>query len=316
MGQADPNLVPMLRQHAISRLFDPAASGTPDVANFASRWGRAQKEPLQGLLTPDQMQDLDELSSVSRAVNLKSNPSGTATVLQPVGEVKDLVSGAAEAGKGIGRLAMDAAAGHSVAGPVGAVAGPLVDTLGSKFVAERLTNPEATEAVMNHQPPIPVTTAVKNALQDAHPAVTAPLAAVTADSQSARDRFKQTRDAQPQAQPTPPGPVTPQEPQTAKDQFRNSWNARAGVSTPPNGGQVTSETTTEPNEVHDEAQQQNAVSAPPTPAPASTGVSSLRDEQGNTIYQAPEGATHEVLHPDDQSVLGHIVNGEYVPLSQ
>ena len=29
---------------------------------------------------------------------------------------------------------------------------------------------------------------------------------------------------------------------------------------------------------------------------------------------APEGATHEVVHPETGQVVGHMVNGEYVPL--
>jgi len=44
---------------------------------------------------------------------------------------------------------------------------------------------------------------------------------------------------------------------------------------------------------------------PPPDAPG-TPISSV---------MPPEGATHEVLSPDDMSVTGHIVDGQYVPLS-
>jgi hypothetical protein len=101
---------------------------------------------------------------------------------------------------------------------------------------------------------------------------------------------------------------------------------RGGVSTPPNGGQVLDTTASEPSDVHDVAKEQAALAAtgssgspaPGAPASGSSGgVVNLQDPSGRVIYrpgQAPEGATHEVIHPDGKTVLGHMVNGEYVPL--
>jgi hypothetical protein len=289
MEQADPDLVPMLRRQAIERQFDPAGNGTVDLRNFASRWGRAQKEPLEGVLTPEQMKDLNDLASVSRTVNMPVNPSGTATVLQPASEAGHLLS----AGTGMGLSTVGAATGAGFGGPLGAAignaAGTVADVVGKGIIAHRLIDPEATAAVMEHTPPTPMGTAIKNA------------AVGTVEN-------------------------LPQSAMKASLPAAQNQNQREGVSTPPNSGQVSDVTASEPNEVHNAAKEQAAMAAtgsagappPGGPAPGSSGgVVNLQDPSGNVIYrpsQAPEGATHEVIHPDGKTVLGHVVNGEYVPL--
>jgi hypothetical protein len=257
MEQADSSLVPMLRRQAIERQFDPAGNGTVDLRNFASRWNRAQKEPLQGVLTPDQIKDLTDLAGVSKTVNLPSNPSGTASVLQPASEAGQVL----RAGTNLGASTVGAATGAAVGGPLGAAAGTALgaaaDIVGKGLVARRLLDPDATAAVMEHTPPMPVTTAIKNAA--AETVKNLPQSALKAAPAAAQQATQKPED-------------------------------REGVSTPPPGG----------------------------PAPGrSGGVANLQDPSGNVIYrpgQAPEGATHEVLHPDGKTLLGHVVNGEYVPL--
>lgn len=271
MEQANPDLIPQLKRQAISRLFDPADNGAPDLGNFASRWTRAQKEPLRGVLDDDQMKNLNDLASVSRTVNFKSNPSGTAVASIPTGEASAATAGA------VGALL-----GH----PAGLVAAAPV---AADFIASRrMTNPAATASIMEGARPSageavagPVLSRVLN------PSDNAAAAAVAANQ-----------------------------------------NNREGISTPPNGGQVMDVTKAEPNEVHDEAAAQRQLAAglpggqnpPETPAaaPSAGGVSKLMDPSGKEVYNAaaPEGATHEVIHPDGQTVLGHVVNGEYVPLAQ
>lgn len=123
----------------------------------------------------------------------------------------------------------------------------------------------------------------------------------------------------------------------AMTQRRNAQGQVTGVSTPPNGGQVESVTQAEPNEVHSAAEEAAELkSLQPTPAPGPapnpppatpekpsdevtihTGASSsgqLDEPKPQARLEAPEGATHEVLHPETGAVMGHIVDGEYVPL--
>lgn len=321
MEQADPDLIPQLRRQAISRMFDPSGNGTPDLGNFASRWSRAQKEPLQGVLTSDQLQDLDDLASVTRAVNLKSNPSGTAVMMRPALEAGGLVSGL---GTGIGL----AAGGHPLIGATTAAL-PIAETVGSGAVASRLVNPEATAAVMEHAAPKPVSEAVSEAAQNFNPTQSAIVASMPASqpSLSTADKFRQMTDARRQAQPQPTTSTPTMQPSSTADKFRQTADQRRGVSTPPNGGQVISETTAEPNEVHDEAAAQRVMQAAEKPATTGPGFAGQSQRPAAlapaAVYtgssagvETPEGATHEVLHPDDHSLLGHVVNGQYVPLAQ
>ncbi|HUD75795.1 MAG TPA: hypothetical protein VMQ76_12045, partial [Terracidiphilus sp.] len=105
----------------------------------------------------------------------------------------------------------------------------------------------------------------------------------------------------------------------------------------PGGGVIGDVTRSEPNEVHNPVEEAEVMRQlnpgraeilPPEPVNQNGGVAALRDSSGKMIYRnstpgdqtqkpsltAPAGATHEVLHPDG-SVLGHVVDGQYVPLS-
>lgn len=307
--RADPDLMPQLQRQTMERLFDPAENGSADLRNFPSRWNRAQKEQLQGVLSPEQVKSLDDMASVSKVVHADSNPSGTAKTGQPVAEVGGLLAAASG-----GTTA--ALAGHPLAGAAG-VAIPLAEMGTGRAVASRMVDPAATEAVMKHAAPMPVSQATANVPANIPPAARAAEAAAVSGGQPNADTGAQTdRDRM-----------------LALSAQRA---ARQGVSTPPNGGAVTSVDTAEPNEVHDEAKAQAAIAAaapkpaglpgapPPDTAPPAnvhgadvyTGsqVPKAPGPDGVSAVEPPEGATHEVLDPDGKTVLGHVVDGEYVPI--
>lgn len=303
VGEAAPELLPQLRRQAVSRLLDPTEAGAPDLRNFSSRWNRTQNAPLNELLGDEGMQNLDDLASVSRTVNLPTNPSQTAVVLQPASEAGDLL-------KGAGGMATQIAGGATAGGalthenPVAIAAGatiPVAASVARGMVAKRLVDPDATAGVMAPRPPVPP---VKSAALPGEGAGVAAAGGTAAAAQSA---------------PKPPVPL---------DRRRQE-----GVSTPPNGGQVSSTETAEPNEVHD-AQKEATALAPPQEKPPSgepattppvakpepgdvmvrTGATSSGQPAPQAKLEPPEGATHEVLDKDGQTVIGHVVDGEYVPL--
>lgn len=320
MGNAEPNLIPALRRQTMDRLMDPAGNGEADLRNFPSRWNRSQSEPVAGVLTPDQVKALDDLAEVSRTVHADANPSGTAKVLQPVGELSGAVTAATT-----GLMT-----GHPVAAAV-----PVATMAAERLAAKRMVNPEATAAVMEHEKPPTVAETVKggaetpglvtsalNPVENPGKAAAGAAVAGGAAAQSTKDRFAQaTRQ---------------------RNAVPADANAREGVSTPPNGGQITDTGTAEPNEVHDPAkaaaemqkleqqdrarQASTAASAQPSApgpggnAPAMVRTGAVADDQGKQAtpspqakLEAPEGATHEVLGANGET-LGHIVDGEYVPL--
>lgn len=330
-GEAAPDLVSQLRRQAIERQLDPQGNGTPDLRGFATRWNRAANDPLEELLTPEQMQRMDELASVSRTVNLPSNPSQTAVVLQPAEEAGRLTGGATK----LGASAVGAAAGSGF-GPVGAAGGALAgaaaDSLVRGAMARRLVDPEATASIMEHEAPPPLKGAMRDAVstpgiltRSTEPAsspvsAAAATAASTGTSQDARDRFAQLT------------------------RRRNQAGGAEGVSTPPNEGQVSSVTSAEPNEVHDSAKEAAELQAEEQRGKGSVGAAGVpggnQPGQGVDVrtgasssgklgltdgapatpspqakLQAPEGATHEVLDKAGQTI-GHIVDGEYVPLEE
>lgn len=287
MEQADPQLIPQLQRQAISRLFDPSDNGNIDLRNFSSRWNRAQKEPLGGVLKPDQMQDLNDIASVARTVNLPSNPSGTAVVLQPAEEAGRLARAIPEGmAAGVG-AAGGAAVGGPVGAAVGAIAAPVAETLARGAIAKRLVNPDATEAAMMHTGPASVSSVAKHAATDVSPV----RGAVTAGAA-----------------------------------IGGNDDERSGVSTPPGGGEVSTVDRAEPNEVHDPAAAGSALQKLDSQKSGrleKTGKAPSEGLRPADVYagssasaEAPEGATHEVLHPDGQTVLGHVVDGNYVPLTQ
>lgn len=308
MEQADPTLLPQLRQQAVSRLLDPAANGFPDLRNFSSRWNHAQKEPLEGLLSEDHLKSLDDLASVAKTVNLPSNPSGTAVVLQPVHEASEIARGIGEAGAGF-------AAGH-VLGPVGGIAGALAMPVAERVVAKRFTNPQATESIMEGPRPSAIET-FKRA-RDAAGRVAAP-AADALGGTTAPDLIgtgSAIAPRAPAAQPTPTEPERDRQLATPKNPAPTA--PLTGVSTPPNGGQILDVNTSEPNEVHNEAEaaaEQMSPTSSGSEKPQASSVSVYWDPAHPETSAAPEGATHEVLHPETQKVIGHVVNGEYVPLN-
>jgi hypothetical protein len=333
LAQADPDLIPMLRRQAIERQFDPPGNGTVDLRNFATRFNRAEKERLSAVLTPEQANNLDDLAQVSRTVNLPSNPSNTATVLQPATEARNILEGASKgipALVGSGGAAVGAAAGGPVGAAIGAVAGPIATSLAQGAIAKHLVNPEATAALMEHPEPVPLSTALAKKFPEAAEAVGQLKAGDVAGGvgTAARAAAEGAIKGGMKAAPVAAQAQMPQ--QQEPDQ-------REGVSTPPGGGVIGDVTRSEPNEVHNPVEEAEVMRQlnpgraeilPPEPVNQNGGVAALRDSSGKMIYRnstpgdqtqkpsltAPAGATHEVLHPDG-SVLGHVVDGQYVPLS-
>jgi hypothetical protein len=139
-----PELAGQYQQQAISRLLDPNGDGTFDLKNLPSRLNRQNMEQLQGVLTPDQITDLQSLARTSKLVHADSNPSGTAKVAQPATEATALGYGALE---GMGRLA---------SGDIGGAAtrfAPLALPVAERATAKYLTNPERTAAAFEPSTP-------------------------------------------------------------------------------------------------------------------------------------------------------------------
>lgn len=309
---AAPELGPHLQQQTMARMLDPAGNGTPDLRNFASRWkDRSQKEDLRGVLTPQQMEAMSDLAGVARTVQADTNPSGTAKVGQPVGEL-------ATAGSAVGSAL---ATGHPLL-----AAAPIAALATERLASGRMVDPEATAALMEHPKPNLVDSLREGAKT---PGV---LDAVTQSTPMEAARAVAER---PLAATAAAAAAAGANPPTAKDRFREMTQQRQnmeGVSTPPNEGQVASTTTSEPNEVHDaakeaaslQASQQKPDSGGPATAPpmakpqpndvmVRTGASSSSQLGPQAKLEPPAGATHEVLGQNGET-LGHIVDGEYVPL--
>lgn len=330
MEQADPELVPQLRRQAISRLLDPAGNGTPDLQNFSARWKRTDDEPLENLLTPEQIQQLDAVSALGRTVQAKNNPSGTAVSMKPFLEAGSALSAGAAA-------VPTALMGHPgvAAATIGA---PVVENLAQYATSRSMNSPDVVRSVMEHEKPtlasMPdrLVEAVKEpglVTQPIRPAETVPGAAASA--LTAAGTVAATSGA---GQPT-------------RDRFAEMTKQRTanpeGVSTPPNEGQITSLTNPEPNEVHDAAKEAAILQEQQQHGQGTVGAGGASGVPGGNVsgkqavdvktgasssgklgidastpnpqskLEAPEGATHEVLGANGET-LGHIVDGEYVPL--
>jgi hypothetical protein len=144
IGTAAPELVPQLQRQTIARILSPAGNDVPDLQNLPSRLSRVQKEQLHGVLTPEQVGQLEDLGRVSRAVNYDSNTSGSAKVGQKVVEAGVIGSGLMRAGLGL--ISGDPAAVAEGAAPI-AYAGA------QRGVAKAITSPKVTDAVMKAAKP-------------------------------------------------------------------------------------------------------------------------------------------------------------------
>lgn len=317
--KADPTLIPQLQRQAMDRVLDPPGNGTPDLKNFPSRWKRAPNDPVAGLLTPEQIKDLDDLSSVSKIVNYDPNPSGSAKVGQKVAE-------AGAIGAGVARGVDLAVNGQPLRGALAATAGPGIIAT-SRGIAKWMVDPASTAKIMEHEAPTPLREALKTPIPGAGTAAMSMLAAEQTGQTDARDGIRAALDRKRAATTPAPASSTPA--------------SREGVSTPPNEGQVGSVAAAEPNEVHDESAAQTELQrlnagaeaakdlskiAPVTqPPPPGLGNADVYTGSGidkevpalgpQSSMEPPEGATHEVLHPETLDVMGHVVGGEYVPLS-
>jgi hypothetical protein len=134
------DVIPQLQRQTISRLLSPAGNELPDLKNLSSRFTRAQKEKLGAVLTPDQIQSLDDLARTARTVNYDANPAGSGKLAQ-----KNLELGAM--GYGLAKAAGGVLTGNPAA--IGEGLSPLAYPLAQRFSASKLTNPAFTESIMN-----------------------------------------------------------------------------------------------------------------------------------------------------------------------
>lgn len=331
LEQADPDLVPQLKRHALANLFDPSNNSIIDpskfdMKNFAKRWGKPDKELLSSLFNPDEMKKVDDLAEVSREVHANENTSGTSNVLQPVTEAKQLASGV------IGGTA-GAFAGGPVGAGIGAAAGPIIENAAKWRIAKAVNDPAVVESVMEHPKPMELKEAAKETVATPPPAAAGATAVGLAESQSPQaqqsnaDRMRELlarRNGAGQPQPASGQGA----PSTSGPQAGSTSAARQeGVSTPPNGGDVTTlePTAEERNLKPSEAATKPYINRNENQTGSRTGDSSgggviqLKNPQGQRVWPeqattVPAGATHEVLNPDGKTVVGHIVAGKYVPL--
>lgn len=146
-----PELERIIQRQKLERIFSPAGNTIPEWGTLTSRFNRSQKEMLRGILTPEQIQGLEDTARTSRVVNLDANPPGTAKVML-ANDKRRSVWRNGLAGAGVGLVA---------AGPVGAVKGFAVGS--AKSLAERgfeqiksktITSPEMVERVMAVKGPL------------------------------------------------------------------------------------------------------------------------------------------------------------------
>jgi hypothetical protein len=137
------DVIPQLQRQSMSRLLSPAGNDLPDLKNLPSRFTRAQKEKLSAVLTPDQIQSMEDLSRTSRMVNFDANPAGSGKLVQKAREAGILGGSISTGAAGLvtGNPALIASGAAGVAYPVA-----------SRLVAGKLTSQAFTESIMN--PPL------------------------------------------------------------------------------------------------------------------------------------------------------------------
>jgi hypothetical protein len=140
IGAAAPELLPQLQRQTMNRLLRPTGNELPDLKNLGARLSRAQKEQLAGVLTPEQIQSLDELGRTSKLVTFDANPSGSGKLAQKATEAGVL-------GSGLTRIAGGILTGNPAAVVEGAA--PLAVGGAQRIAASKLTNPAFTEKIMS-----------------------------------------------------------------------------------------------------------------------------------------------------------------------
>ena len=125
-----------LQRQTISRLLDPNGDGKFDLKNLPSRVNNQNAEKLQSVLTPQQTNELQNLSRTSRLVHADSNTSGTAKVAQPVVE-------GMEALHGLGGAALHLMSGNIPAALTSA-GRPIAEIGGMRMLSRYLTSPAKT----------------------------------------------------------------------------------------------------------------------------------------------------------------------------
>jgi hypothetical protein len=147
IGRQD--LVDQQSRQVASKLLNAPDNPAPDLRNFPTRFTRAPKPILEGSLSPEQIQDLGNLASVSRAVHADINPSGSGKLVQKVGEASAIPSAAFGA-------ATELATGHPVAAAATAAA-PVAGMAAQRGLANASTSPAVVDSLMAPRPPAPPT---------------------------------------------------------------------------------------------------------------------------------------------------------------
>lgn len=212
----DDTIVPQLQRQTIDRILNPAGNDLPDLQNLSSRFTRAQKDQLGGVLSPEQLDDLEKLARTSKVVNFDSNPSGTAKSMNPTIEAGSI--GAGVTGMAAGMLTGSPA-------EIATSAVPLAVSAGRTGIAKAMTSPGVTESLMGPRPPVP-------------PAKLSPVAVTQEVGAIGQNQSKQETPEEIRVGANATPPAVPKETET-----------REGVSTPPNDGQVLDVDKAEPNDV-------------------------------------------------------------------
>lgn len=139
-AHAAPELVPQLQRQTINRILNPAGNDVPDLRNLPARLAKLPKEQLNGVLNPDQVQQLTDMARISKVVHADINPSGTAKVLQSANEFGAIMSG-------LNYMGEELSNGRPVRALIG---GPsrMAAVAIKRPIASALTSPKFTEAVM------------------------------------------------------------------------------------------------------------------------------------------------------------------------
>jgi hypothetical protein len=137
------DVVPQLQRQTMSRLINPAGNDLPDLKNLPSRFTRAQKEKLNFVLTPQQMNQMESLGRTAQVSNYDVNPAGSGKLVQKSSERTAAFLGGIEA-----------TAGMLTGNPMAVAKGmaPAAWIPAARGIASKLNNSAFTDSIMN--PPL------------------------------------------------------------------------------------------------------------------------------------------------------------------
>ncbi len=332
------DLSAQLQRQTAERLMNKSGNAAPDLENFPAAWKRADKTKLAETLAPETMRELNNLASVSRTVNWKSNPSGTAVKMQPFMEAGSALSAA-------GAAVPTAVLGHPEAA-VAALAPPALELGAQHLAAKAMNSPAVVDSLLRKTETRGPMETLKDSFKKAmnkKGLISGSVAAlpqgpdvdVNSVMSSARNLHADEGGFVGSA------PLKRESAVQRPDEVKLPNGNIEGVSTPPNHGDITSVTQPEKNEVHNvaeaaaelkadraaDAAARGETAAPQAVPGSQSGVSRVTNDKGETIYsdpslggpqaslQTPAGAVMEHLD-EDGNVLGHVMeDGSYRPVA-